>query len=296
MKKDEKRLKKSPVKIKEILNVVKQVKEEADNKINIFIVGENKTGRKTLKSYLEQGRKDSGIFKILDLLNDYEFDKKSDFILFLHDASKDLNENVVLFLNRIAKNKIRFVVVLNKIDICSNFKDRFKNISESLNIDPDKIVPVSLSGDIGIDDKLIPEILKSNKASSIFLAGKLPVFRDSAAESIINQIALVNSLIGGVSLIPGSDMPLLTFNQIKMVLRIAALYGEELSVDRATEIILTIGGGFIFREIARQLLTFIPGPGWIIKGGVAYSGTVALGKAAESYFKGVKDSRGQVKN
>jgi uncharacterized protein (DUF697 family) len=284
-------LKKSPVKIRDILNVVKQIKEEADNKLNIFIMGENGVGKKTLKSYFEQERKDSGILKILDLLNDYKFNKESDFVLFLHDVNKDLNENVVLFLNRIAKNKIRFMVVLNKIDICSNLEDRLKYVLKSLSINPNEIISVSLSGGINVEDKLIPEILRSNKASSIFLAGKLPVFRDSAAESIINQTALVNSLIGGVSLIPGSDMPLLTFNQIKMVLRIAALFGEELSVDRATEIIATIGGGLIFRGIARQLLGLIPGPGWIIKGGVAYSGTVALGKAAVSYLKGFKDSR-----
>ncbi|MBI4744924.1 MAG: DUF697 domain-containing protein [Actinobacteria bacterium] len=305
-----------PVKIKDILNVIKQVKEEADNKITIFIAGRRDAGRKTLKSYLEQEESDSGIFKILELSDSYEFDKEKDFILFLYDINSDADDicscignykilgrsgdlplsegrigppdPITLFINKIKKDKIRFLFVLNKVDVCSDIEGRLKYLSEKLKIETDKIVFISLYRKIGIDNELVPKILELNKASSIFLARKLPVFRETAAKSIINQTALVNSIIGGITLLPGSDLPLLTFNQIKMILRIAAIYGEELSVDRASEVILTIGGGFVFRGVARQLLSFIPGPGWIIKGGVAYSGTVALGKAAESYFEGFK--------
>jgi hypothetical protein len=30
----------------------------------------------------------------------------------------------------------------------------------------------------------------------------------------------------------------------------------------------------------------LPGPGWALKGGVAYSGTMAMGRAAKAYFDG----------
>ena len=39
------------------------------------------------------------------------------------------------------------------------------------------------------------------------------------------------------------------------------------------------------RTIAREALGFVPGLGWAIKGGVAYAGTKALGKAATAYFE-----------
>jgi uncharacterized protein (DUF697 family) len=37
--------------------------------------------------------------------------------------------------------------------------------------------------------------------------------------------------------------------------------------------------------VARELLDFVPGPGWVLKGAVAYAGTRALGEAAIRYFE-----------
>jgi uncharacterized protein (DUF697 family) len=77
----------------------------------------------------------------------------------------------------------------------------------------------------------------------------------------------------------------LTLNQIRMVFRIAAAYGEQVDRDRALEILAVIGAGLGFRAVAREALGFIPGVGWAIKGGIAYAGTQALGKAAVAYFE-----------
>jgi uncharacterized protein (DUF697 family) len=70
-----------------------------------------------------------------------------------------------------------------------------------------------------------------------------------------------------------------------MIFRIAAAYGEDLDRDRAVEILAVIGAGFGFRAVAREAMGFVPGVGWAIKGGVAYVGTRALGKAAVAYFE-----------
>ena len=45
-----------------------------------------------------------------------------------------------------------------------------------------------------------------------------------------------------------------------------------------------MGSGFGLRAIARQALSFLPGPGWIIKSSVAYGGTRAMGQSASAYF------------
>jgi uncharacterized protein (DUF697 family) len=47
-----------------------------------------------------------------------------------------------------------------------------------------------------------------------------------------------------------------------------------------------VGAGLGFRAVARQALTLVPGPGWAIKGGVAYAATLTLGQAAIAYFEG----------
>ncbi len=79
-------------------------------------------------------------------------------------------------------------------------------------------------------------------------------------------------------------MPAMTANQIRMVLQIAAAYGEEIGVDRAVEILSVVGSAFAFRTLARQALSFVPGFGWVLKGAVGFSATMALGRATIAYF------------
>jgi uncharacterized protein (DUF697 family) len=46
-----------------------------------------------------------------------------------------------------------------------------------------------------------------------------------------------------------------------------------------------VGAGFAFRTVARELLDVVPFAGWAVKGAVAYTGTRAVGEAAERYFE-----------
>jgi uncharacterized protein (DUF697 family) len=119
----------------------------------------------------------------------------------------------------------------------------------------------------------------------IAVAKGLPALRRAVADHIVLTTARQNGVIGVVIVIPGADMPAMTLNQIRMVLRIAAAYGEELGLDRALEILSVAGAGLVFRTLARQALDFVPGFGWAVKGAVGFSGTVALGSAAIEYFE-----------
>jgi uncharacterized protein (DUF697 family) len=42
--------------------------------------------------------------------------------------------------------------------------------------------------------------------------------------------------------------------------------------------------------VARQLLGAVPVAGWLVKGGVAYAGTRALGEAAQRYFATIAEA------
>jgi uncharacterized protein (DUF697 family) len=116
-------------------------------------------------------------------------------------------------------------------------------------------------------------------------AARLPVLRPAVVEHTIEKFSRQNGILGVAIFIPGADLPALTLNQIRMVFRIAAAYGEEIDRDRALEVLAVIGAGLGFRAVARQALAFIPGVGWAVKGGIAYAGTRALGKAAVTYFE-----------
>ena len=80
-------------------------------------------------------------------------------------------------------------------------------------------------------------------------------------------------------------MPILTLNQIRLVLRLALAHGQEIDRERAVELLGVVGAGFGFRAIARQLLDFVPFAGWAVKGAIAYTGTRAIGEAAVRFFE-----------
>jgi uncharacterized protein (DUF697 family) len=117
------------------------------------------------------------------------------------------------------------------------------------------------------------------------LARRLPVLRRAVGEHLIRRYSRRNGLIGAAVFIPGVDMPILTLNQIRLVLRLAYLHGHEPDRERLAEVLPIVGGGFALRAVARQLLDFVPVGGWAVKGGIAYGGTRAMGEAAARYFE-----------
>jgi len=116
------------------------------------------------------------------------------------------------------------------------------------------------------------------------LAAKLPVLRDAVCQWLIASFSRRNGLVGTFVFVPGTDMPALTLNQLRLVLRIADAHDVEIDQARAPEILATIGGGFLFRALAREVLGFVPFAGWAIKGAVAYAGTQAIGQGAQRRF------------
>ena len=117
------------------------------------------------------------------------------------------------------------------------------------------------------------------------LAARLPVLRSAVDETIVRHFSRQNGILGVAIFIPGADFPVLTLNQLRMIFRIAAAHGEKIDRERVPEILAVVGAGLGFRTVAREALGFVPGLGWAVKGGVAYVGTRALGKAAVAYFE-----------
>lgn len=126
----------------------------------------------------------------------------------------------------------------------------------------------------------------------IALAANFAFVRRAVALEAVKATSFQNAVIGGVVIIPGADMPIMTANQAKMVMQIAAAYGEPLGAERIRELAAVLGGAFALRAIARQALTFVPGFGWAIKAAIGYSGTLAMGHAAVEYFESGADLSG----
>lgn len=112
-----------------------------------------------------------------------------------------------------------------------------------------------------------------------------PFVRRPLALEAVRATSIQNAGIGVVVFIPGADMPIMTANQCKMVLQIAAAYGQPLTVDRVKELAGVLAGAFVCRGIARNVAGVVPAIGWAVKGAVGFAGTQAIGHAAVEYFE-----------
>jgi uncharacterized protein (DUF697 family) len=117
------------------------------------------------------------------------------------------------------------------------------------------------------------------------LAARLPVLRRAVCEELIRKLSRQNALVGVAIFVPGADLPVLTLNQIRLVLRIADAYGFEIDRERLPEVLGVVGSGLGLRALARRAIGAVPFVGWAVKGAVAYAGTRALGEAAMRYFE-----------
>jgi len=149
----------------------------------------------------------------------------------------------------------------------------------------DDEVARGLGGDHAGAPTLENRIVRAAGDGAAALAVQLPALRRAYCDRVVLANASQNAVIGAVVIIPGADMPAMTANQVRMVLKIAAAYGEQIGLDRALEILSVVGTAFVFRTLARQALDFVPGFGWALKGAVGFTGTVTLGEAAVAYFE-----------
>jgi uncharacterized protein (DUF697 family) len=117
------------------------------------------------------------------------------------------------------------------------------------------------------------------------LAARLPVLRRPVCDELIRKFSRQNAFVGAVPIRRGADMPVLTLNQVRLVLRIADAYGFEIDKARLPEVLGVIGSGLGLRALARKAVEQVPLVGWALKGAVAYGGTRALGEAAMRYFE-----------
>jgi uncharacterized protein (DUF697 family) len=127
------------------------------------------------------------------------------------------------------------------------------------------------------------------------LARHLVPLREPLFAELIEETARTNamySLTTGVAeAIPLLDVPLnladivvLTKNQLIMSYRIALASGKKGTPrELIGEVLGVIGGGFLFRQGARQLVGLIPVVGIVPKVAVAYAGTLAIGKAVAAW-------------
>jgi len=159
--------------------------------------------------------------------------------------------------------------------------------------EPTTAVPYALATDVlplrpgeGFPlEELGRRLAAKDEKAAVALAARLPALRRGVVDALVARVARQNAAIAAAVFIPGVDFPVLTLNQLRLVLRIAAAHEEEIDAERLPEILGVVGTALGFRALARQALGVIPIAGWAVQGAVAYAGTRTLGEAAIRYFE-----------
>jgi small GTP-binding protein len=198
------------------------------------------------------------------------------------DAMAGMRQEDADLLMQVRQAGVPVVVALNKIDLVS--KDLKRVVSDIENKLGIPVVPISAKTGAGVADKLMPAIIQAHPRMAVTIGRALPRYRRTASRKVIQDSAWIASLVGGEP-IPLVGLPFLVGVQIGMLLRLATIYGEEMGAARARELLTAIAGGAAIRYAAQELVKLIPGPGWLIAGAAAWTGTAALGGAAIAFFE-----------
>ncbi len=147
-----------------------------------------------------------------------------------------------------------------------------------------------------LQKEFVPAVLELLPGLELSLARRFPIFRIPVAHKLINETSLSNATYafstGLAEIIPIIDIPLnvadmlvLTKMQAFLVYRLGLALGLSSEWrDYVAEFGSVLGGGFIWRQLARSLIGLIPVWGIIPKVAVAYSGTYVVGYAVLQWY------------
>ncbi len=164
--------------------------------------------------------------------------------------------------------------------------DQARQLTERAVLDARPLEPSDLVFVTSLDDPapVLAAVARSLGNEAIAAGRRHPALRDAVAEFVISRAARQAGTIGVAAPIPGADMPAMTLIQVRLVAQLAALHGRPLDVRRGLEVVGVIAGAFGWRAIARRAALVAPVSRFVVRGGVAYSATRAVGEAARTYF------------
>jgi small GTP-binding protein len=183
----------------------------------------------------------------------------------------------------------RSITVVNKVDLLDDREQREyrESVFDKLGLREDEVMLVSAKRGTGIPELVarIAELLPAAVQDSFIAQQRADsALKEKRIRALIYSKAGVCAAVA-LAPIPIADILVLTPIQMAMVATIGYFHGIEVTPERATELMGVMGAGVGFRETARQLVKLVPGYGMAISASIAFAGTVALGEAANVWFK-----------
>jgi uncharacterized protein (DUF697 family) len=205
--------------------------------------------------------------------------------------SKDFSAEQILVKKWSEAGK-NILVLINKIDLL----EKAVLANPQLDWMSSKVVYGSANDSASIQREFVPAVLELLPQQHLALGRQFPLFRLTIAHQLINDTCFSNAAYsfstGVAEIVPVLDIPLnvtdmiiLTKSQAFLAYKLGLLFGFTTRwQDYVTEFGGVIGGGFIWRQIARQLVGLIPVWGIIPKVAISYSGTYVVGNAILGWY------------
>jgi small GTP-binding protein len=213
-------------------------------------------------------------------------------IVFLIDATRGLQEEDRELYQIIRNVNKPTIIAVNKIDQLKEKGNGDHFATEvALALNTAGVIPISARTGENLAEELIPVIIDASPEAALAIGREIPAYRRAAAQRIIRNSTLV-CLAAGLEPIPFVDIPILLAAQVRLVLNLAALYGEEMdsedAMKHARALILTLASGAGMRYIAGQAAKFVPFGGDFVAGVIAGAATWSIGQVALEYYEDEK--------
>jgi len=272
------------------------IREAALKDVRLTLIGATGAGRHTLA---EQMRRDPARpdvhtqtpLAILDL-ESFQDTIKTDLVILMIDAtSSDVTRQQSL-AQKLRDTGRKVLVLCNKMDLLGDQQV----MDQWAPWDVGEILYGSVKDAKFMKYQFVPAVLRLMPDLHLALGRQFPLFRQAVAHQFIGEASFANATYafstGLAEIVPVLDLPLnltdmviLTKSQALLVYRLGLLVGFSLRwQDYITEFGSVIGGGFLWRQLARQLIGLIPMWGIFPKVAIAYAGTFVVGQAVLQWY------------
>ncbi|MBP7228394.1 MAG: 50S ribosome-binding GTPase [Longilinea sp.] len=300
-----------------------QLRLSFGQKRSVAIVGPANVGKSTLYNQLVQTREDralvsalpgttrinqqadAGLFAIVDTpgadavgavgeeerQRAFAAARQADVLIIVFDAIQGIKRTEQeLYQDLVALGK-PYVVVLNKTDLVRReVSEVVRLAATNLQLEPEQVIPIVAKDGRNLA-QVVVAISLTEPGIVAALGQALPHYRWRLAWRSIVSAASVSAVIA-LAPMPIIDFVPLIATQTSMVLGIARIYNYPIDMQRARELLVTFGVGFLGRTLFQELSKLGGVPGWVLSAAIAASTTVAMGYAAAIWFeKGEKVSR-----
>lgn len=274
---------------------LKPIRDSATYPVRIAIVGVQGAGRHSLAEQMRTDPARPGVHSqspVALISTEAAEAPVAHLIIILVDATRtDFSEEQSLAKKWSEAGK-NVLVFINKIDLVNSniVGDAQQGWIAS------RVIYGSVNDIAYMQREFIPVVLELLPQQHLALGRQFPLFRIPIARQLINETCLSNAAYsfstGLAEIVPVLDIPLnltdmvvLTKTQAFLAYKLGLLLGFSTRwQDYVKEFGGVIGGGFMWRQIARELVGLIPGWGIVPKVAISYSGTYVVGNAILSWY------------